>query len=75
MDLLQFTVLVTILAKIKVLLLKGSTSSSATGPSYAYGGAFYQYTEASSPRAQGDVFLLESRWLSDSNLSNLLHCH
>ena len=45
--------------------LQGSTSSVETGPSYAYSGLFYQYTEASSPRIFGDVFTLESDWLYD----------
>ena len=35
-------------------LWSGPTPSQQTGPSAAYSGAFYMYTEASSPRRKGD---------------------
>eukprot|EP00966_Prymnesium_polylepis_P333016 7388484-Prymnesium_polylepis.1 len=34
----------------------GATPSDSTGPSEAHTGSFYMFTEASPPRAQGDVF-------------------
>jgi hypothetical protein len=38
----------------------GHTISSGTGPSQASEGFRYLYTEASSPRQEGDIFLMES---------------
>ena len=38
----------------------GGTPSSATGPSTAHDGSYYMYTEASSPRANGDETHLEA---------------
>ena len=38
----------------------GSTPSSSTGPSGAYNGAYYLYTESSSPRVIGDEAIIEA---------------
>jgi len=42
------------------LIFKGSTSSSGTGPTEAFAGLYYKYTEASSPRVQGDYAILDT---------------
>ena len=45
---------------IPTFLFKGSTSSSGTGPTEANTGLYYKYTEASSPRVQGDYAILDT---------------
>ena len=45
---------------IPTFLFKGSTYSSGTGPTEAFTGLYYKYTEASSPRIQGDNAILDT---------------